>query len=322
MNVNENVLRQIILTEVNQNVRFNPTKAHVYNTFEAINRACFRGKLPMCGIKMISDRKYLGYFHYDEIIGNQLENPVISINENYQYTINEFESIVAHEMIHYYLAYYGIDIKCKHGNEFHNLANQINSRMGLNITDTVDISQMTYGRQNQQLSAQLLGYMNSYANSLKQYLPQIKNESKSKNGRLAEFYTTLYSFTENLVYALQRCVKKRSLNEDVGNLVQQVLPFKPVNDYVNGFRDWYNDAARWFSMDGDSRNRRGQGYGAQMNSTDLIGLLYNVYPNIKKQYQKYSMGYNSQTITNEFTMIDDLKSKIDAEINNAQGQNP
>jgi hypothetical protein len=27
-------------------------------------------------------------------------------------------------------------------------------------------------------------------------------------------------------------------------------------------------------------------------------------------------------ITNEFTIIDDLKTRIDAEINNAQGQNP
>ena len=34
------------------------------------------------------------------------------------------------------------------------------------------------------------------------------------------------------------------------------------------------------------------------------------------------MGYNSQVITNEFTIIDDLKTRIDAEINNAQGQNP
>jgi hypothetical protein len=321
MTLDRDFLHKIIISEVNQNVRFNPTKVHVYNAFESINNACFNGKLPLCNIKMISDKKYLGYFSYEELVGNRIIDPTISINASYQYTIKEFESVVAHEMIHYYLAYYGIDVKCKHGNEFHSLASQINSSMGLQISDSVDVSQMSYSKQQFQISSQLLGYMSSYANSLKQYLPQIKQESKGKNGRLATFYSDLYIFTENLVVALNKAVKKRSLNEDMW---QQMIPFKPVNDYINGFRDWYNKSNRWFNSlgdggyDGKSKYSNSNG----VKSSDLIGLLYNVYPNIKKQYQKYSMGYNSQVITNEFTIIDDLKTRIDAEINNAQGQNP
>ena len=341
MNINEELIHRIIISEINQNVRFNPTKVHVYNIFNEINGSCFRNRLPLCNIQMLSNKKYLGYFSYDGINGNKLNNPTIYINPNYQYTIKELESVVAHEMIHYYLAYFGIDVNCKHGNEFHSLASQINSRMGLQINDTVDISNMGYSKQQMRISAQLLAYMNSYANSLKQYLPRINQESKNKNGRLATFYSELYSFTSYLVSALNRAVKKRSLNEgfwqkalsmggdalstvanDITNgMTQKVLPFKPINYMVNGFRKGYNNGQRWFQRNNGTNTQRNGGNGLQRDNS-LTSLLYFVYPKIKRQYQNFSMGYSSQLVTNEFTIIDDLKTRIDAEINNAQGNKP
>ena len=324
MVLSEKKLHDIILSEVNQNVRFNPTKAHVYNVFGTINKACFNGQLPMCAIKMINDKKYLGYFSYSNVVGNRIANPTISINQAYQYTMLEFESVVAHEMIHYYLAYNGFDIKCKHGNEFHSLASKINASMGLQISDTVDVSQMTYQKQKIQISSQLLGYMDSYMNSLKQYLPQIKQESKNKGKRLYEFYANLYEFTENMIYALKKAISKRTLNE---GLMQQVLPFNPIWDAVNGFKKYYNKTNNWIdkNLAQNGNNNQWQYANAYSNGSgnnSLIDLLYNVYPNIKKEYQNYSMGLNSLVITNEFTILDDLKSRIDAEINNAQGTNP
>ena len=40
----------------------------------------------------------------------------------------QFESVLAHEMIHYYLAQIGADPKCSHGVEFKQMANDINSQ--------------------------------------------------------------------------------------------------------------------------------------------------------------------------------------------------
>lgn len=330
MLINEILLHNIILAEINQNVKFNPTKANVYNTFNSLNTRCFNDSLPMCDIEMITDRKYLGYFHYDGVNGNQLINPKISINQAYQYTMSEFESVVAHEMIHYYLAYNGQDMSCDHSNYFHTLASQINSQLGLNINDTVDVTNMAYNNQQVQISSQLLGYMNSYLNTLKQYLGGIKNESKGKNGTLAQFYTNLYQFTQNIINSLQRCIKKRSLNEDIGQTaiqgVQTLIPLQPVNDLINGYEEYSNKTKNWMT-DGRMDNNYSQ-YGkngannSNNNTSGLIYLLYNVYPKIKTQYQKCSMGYNSLIVTNEFRILDDLKSKIDAETNNAQGGNP
>lgn len=40
-----------------------------------------------------------------------------------------------HEKIHYYLAYYGIDRKVKHGKEFNEMANRLNKKYRLHITE-------------------------------------------------------------------------------------------------------------------------------------------------------------------------------------------
>lgn len=307
MILNEEFLHKIIISEIDQNVRFNPSKAHVYNTFNTINKNCFNGKLKPCNIQMISDRKYLGFFNYDGIKGNKLINPTISVNYKYQYTIKEFESVVAHEMIHYYLAYFGIN---NHGYEFQSLANKINRTMGLQISDTVDATQMGYNNQQLQVSGQLLGYMNACAKALNQYLPKIKQESNGKNGNLTEFFSTVYEFTYNLINALNRCISKKSLNED---LIQKVLPFKPIDDFRYGFKKYYAMAQNW--INGKNGNTTYSNSGT-ISNTDLIGLLYSVYPKLRTKYQR--LGYKSTVITNEFKSIDDLKVRIDAETKNTQ----
>ncbi len=48
---------------------------------------------------------------------------------------------MVHEMIHYYLAYFGIDKRCKHGKDFKRMAKQLNEAHGLHITTIVDIAQ-------------------------------------------------------------------------------------------------------------------------------------------------------------------------------------
>ena len=48
--------------------------------------------------------------------------------------------IMCHEMIHYYLAYTGVDRNCHHGKEFKKMADQLNLNYGLHITKRLDVS--------------------------------------------------------------------------------------------------------------------------------------------------------------------------------------
>jgi predicted SprT family Zn-dependent metalloprotease len=63
------------------------------------------------------------------------------MTDYYDFTPKQFEDILVHEMIHYYLAYFGIDKSCSHGREFKKMAKRLNQAYGLNITKTLDISQ-------------------------------------------------------------------------------------------------------------------------------------------------------------------------------------
>jgi predicted SprT family Zn-dependent metalloprotease len=48
---------------------------------------------------------------------------------------------MVHEMIHYYLAYFGLDKRCRHGKEFKKMAERLNGQYGLNIVTEVDLFQ-------------------------------------------------------------------------------------------------------------------------------------------------------------------------------------
>ena len=63
------------------------------------------------------------------------------------------------------------------------------------------------------------------------------------------------------------------------------------------------------------------------NNTTLAELLYNVFPNIEQDYQRINSTASNTlnsipSVINTINLTNDLISKIDAEIQNAQGQNP
>ena len=63
------------------------------------------------------------------------------MTDYYDFTPKQFEDILVHEMIHYYLAYFGLDKSCSHGCEFKKMAKRLNETYDLNITKYLDISQ-------------------------------------------------------------------------------------------------------------------------------------------------------------------------------------
>ena len=329
--LNEKHIREIILSEIAQAMASNPTEFDVINSFNKINQQFFNNKLPKCRFNLKLRKNYLGYFKYDGRTNNKLINPIISVNGMYQLDSNQLDSIVGHEMIHYKLALSGLDMNCTHGQFFKQMAAQMNTALGLNIDEKIDTGTINYGisQSNQnQPSRQLLAYMNSYARSLNGYASQIKNTLNNTDSEAKKFLGNLYTFSSALIKALNRCVSKQSLNEDY-NLLQTP---QFVNDFIRGYRDWARPTQEFFNS--IIRNRNGQQHYYGHNGSLVINrgatlsqLLYNVFPDIEKEYNKINNStFNSLNsipcVINIIELVRDLKDRIENETQNAQGSNP
>ena len=112
--------------------------------FNKCNEKYFEGKLPIPMFDLLHSFRTCGYCQCDYEQGwfsRTLYNFRISMTDYYDFTPIQFEDILVHEMIHYYLAYFGIDKSCSHGREFKKMAERLNGQYGLNIVTEVDISQ-------------------------------------------------------------------------------------------------------------------------------------------------------------------------------------
>lgn len=112
--------------------------------FDECNEKYFEGKLPIPMFDLLHSFRTCGYCQCDYEQGwfsRTLYNFRISMTDYYDFTPKQFEDILVHEMIHYYLAYFGIDKSLSHGREFKKMAKRLNQTYGLNITKTLDISQ-------------------------------------------------------------------------------------------------------------------------------------------------------------------------------------
>ena len=112
-------------------------------TFDTCNMEYFEGKLLFPQFGLLHSYRTCGYFHY--IKGGWFDktvyDPIISITDYYAFSEEQFRDIMVHEMIHYYLAYTGLDRRCKHGREFKKKAEELNKKYHLNVTIRLDISQ-------------------------------------------------------------------------------------------------------------------------------------------------------------------------------------
>jgi len=117
---------------------------NMLDTFCRCNDKYFEGKLPIPLFDMLHSFRTCGYFHCDYEQGwfrKKLYNFCISMTDYYDFTPKQFEDILVHEMIHYYLAYFDFDKRCRHGKKFKEMAERLNLRHGLLITSEVDLSQ-------------------------------------------------------------------------------------------------------------------------------------------------------------------------------------
>ena len=118
--------------------------SNMLDAFCQYNEKYFEGILPIPMFDLLHSFRTCGYCQCDYEQGwfsRTLYNFRISMTDYYDFTLKQFEDILVHEMIHYYLAYFGIDKSLSHGREFKKMAKRLNQTYGLNITKTLDISQ-------------------------------------------------------------------------------------------------------------------------------------------------------------------------------------
>lgn len=123
----------------------------IFTFFHLYNLNYFGNLLPAPNFKVRHSYRTLGYFscEYDDY-GNMF-NQTIEISDYYDYTESQLRDILVHEMIHYYLAYKGIDPQCNHGKDFNNMADKFNKTYKMNITSTIDLSPYTIKKGNSKL---------------------------------------------------------------------------------------------------------------------------------------------------------------------------
>ena len=107
------------------------------------NYVAFNNELPIpfCGV--LHSYRTCGYFqckYYGGWFSKTFYDFSISITDYYDFTDEQFNNILVHEMIHYYLTYTGVDRRCRHGKEFKKMAKELNKKCHLNITKYLDIS--------------------------------------------------------------------------------------------------------------------------------------------------------------------------------------
>ena len=108
-------------------------------TFIECNNKYFGGKLPEPSFELVHSYNICAYFHYSyDWFGPKFYDPIIRVTDYYDFTEKMFVDLMCHEMIHYYLAYYGIDRKVKHGKAFNEMANRLNKKYRLHIVEEYD----------------------------------------------------------------------------------------------------------------------------------------------------------------------------------------
>ena len=116
-------------------MNFKVTTEMINFYFNIYNEKYFNSTLPLPNFCIIHRSSVFGYFRYTPSNG-VVCNPIIEISDKYNYTEDQLEDVLVHEMLHYYLAYTGKDKKCRHGKEFKKYADDLNLNYGLNIQKT------------------------------------------------------------------------------------------------------------------------------------------------------------------------------------------
>ena len=110
--------------------------------FRECNRKYFSKSLPTPKFGLINKTRTLARFefHKDKKGKHPIKWQKIVFSDCFDFDEKDFEEVMVHEMIHYYIAWNGIKDNKDHGREFMRIAGEMKEKYGLNITKTKDTS--------------------------------------------------------------------------------------------------------------------------------------------------------------------------------------
>ena len=115
-----------------------PTVPYIEEKFALFNKQIFQGKLPVLPIVLSDAKTFLGACTYKKkknlFAATTFYDFKLRINKRIDLPEAEIEDVIIHEMIHYYIAYFGLKDTSLHGKVFKQFMNQINARFGRHIT--------------------------------------------------------------------------------------------------------------------------------------------------------------------------------------------
>lgn len=192
-----------------------------------------------------------------------------------------------------------------------------------------------------------------YMQPLKKYAEDIKNLGFTKNKEIDAFLNDLCTYIFQVIFAIDRCVKANSLNEDFrlsdyGVQYPSELGGNLWNDFENGLYKGANWARGklykngYIGNNGNGANANGNGANANGNpntnqvnsnpnnipSVKLSELVNNSYAQISLRFQGLASKYPNELSNHSNIIIDALQSinQVKREYmtiqQNAQGTNP
>ena len=116
-----------------------PTVPYLEERFDTFNRMCFGGVLPRIPIVLSRARTFVGRFQY-RCVRNwrgrtvRKEDFVLRMSVHFDLPEAEVEDTLIHEMIHYFIAWKGLEDSSTHGRLFRAMMQEINVRYGRHLT--------------------------------------------------------------------------------------------------------------------------------------------------------------------------------------------
>ena len=114
------------------------SEEYIKEHFDLYNRTMFGGTLPVPPIHLTNARTYMGQMTCRKRVGlfgrKHFSNYALRFSKRFDFTEEELQDTLIHEMIHYYISYHQLQDSSAHGQLFRQMMNEINQKYGRHIT--------------------------------------------------------------------------------------------------------------------------------------------------------------------------------------------
>jgi len=114
------------------------SEEYIKEHFDLYNRTMFGGTLPVPPIHLTNARTYMGQMTCRKRVGlfgrKHFSNYALRFSKRFDFTEQELQDTLIHEMIHYYISYHQLQDSSAHGQLFRQMMNEINQTYDRHIS--------------------------------------------------------------------------------------------------------------------------------------------------------------------------------------------